>query len=560
MTQTSDLTSQVYIAIGGAEVQQEIVQQIIEVSVDQHAHLPGVVTIRLHDPGMKLLDGGPFDLTKEIEIKAADALGKKVALMKAEITALEPDFGEGMICELTVRGYDKSHRLFREMVSKSHLNKKDSDLALEVAQAAGLPAEVETTQTVYEHIFQHNQSNLAFLMQRAWRIGYECFVADGKLYFRKPPTGESGLTVTWGSDLLSFRPRITLAEQVDEVVVKGWDAERQEPIVGISTNGRLYPKVEEAKDGAGWAKTFGKGRVVIVDQPVVSQAEADALAAARLDEISGAYVEAEGVVFRRPDIHAGQVIKIEGLGKRFSGAYLVTTARHEFTPEGLKTYFAVRGTRTGLLASSFAGAQPAPERWPGAVIGIVTNTDDPKKWGRVKVKFPWMTDDAESAWARVVGQGAGNEAGLFILPEVDDEVLVVFEHGDFDRPFVLGGLWNGRSLPPPESTQAASGEMPLVRTWHSRKGHRLVMYDDAKKKVEIVTTDGRSVTLDDADRSITLKTDGVEVKLEDSSLTVKSQADITIQASANLKIEANGNLDIKASGTVNINGAMINLN
>ena len=78
------------------------------------------------------------------------------------------------MAELVVQGYDVSHRLFRQPQTRAHLNKKDSDLANEIAQEAGLGTEIENTQIVYEHIFQHNQTNLEFLSQRAWRIGYEC--------------------------------------------------------------------------------------------------------------------------------------------------------------------------------------------------------------------------------------------------------------------------------------------------------------------------------------------------------------------------------------------------
>ncbi len=559
MPDTADLTSQMTILIAGDEVQREMLQQIIEVTVDQHAHLPGTFTIRLHDPNLNLLDNGPFDLTKEIEIKAEKSDGSRVSLIKGEVTALEPGFGEGMIAELIVRGYDKSHRLLREMVSKSYLNKKDSDLAQEIAQAAGLNPKVNSTQTVYEHIYQHNQTNLEFLTYRAWRIGFECFVADGKLYFRKPSGGGAGPKVKWGEDLLSFHPRINLAEQVDEVVVRGWDPEKKEVIVGKATNGRLYPKVQDHKNGADWAKTFGKGRVLIVDLPVTTQAEANALAAARLDEISGAFVEGDGVVFRRPDITAGQMVTIEGLGKRFSGSYLVTRSVHEFTSQGLHTIFSVGGTRTGLLAETLA-EPPVRERWPGVVVGLVTNTDDPKKWGRVKLKFPTLSDNAESSWARVLGLGAADQTGLFILPQVGDEVLVIFENGEFNRPYVLGGLWNGKSSLPPEVSNAAKGDLPLVRTWHSPNGHWIAMYDDQHKKIEIVSADGRSITIDDSSKEIVLKTRGVTITLEDQKLSVESQSDISIKASANLKLEANGNIDIKASGQVNVNGAVINLN
>jgi uncharacterized protein involved in type VI secretion and phage assembly len=328
------------------------------------------------------------------------------------------------------------------------------------------------------------------------------------------------------------------------VIVKCWYVEKKAPIVGHAQKGQLYPTVEEAKDGASWASVFGKGKLVIVDQPVVSQAEADTLAAARLNELSGAFIEAEGVAYRRPDIKAGQRVTLKALGKRLSGTYLVTSATHIYTAKGLKTTFTVRGTRTGLLIEQMA-YQPPLDRWPSVAPAIVTNTDDPKKWGRVKVKFPWMSDEAESDWARVMGLGAGPEAGLFIMPAVDDEVLVAFAGGDFSQPFVLGGLWNGQHKLVPEAAKAAQDEQPLVRSWHSRSGHWLAMYDDKNKKVEIVTKGGHRFILDDANNKITLESTG----------------EIEVKASSNLKLSASGNMDLEADGQVNIKGKqMINLN
>jgi phage baseplate assembly protein gpV len=435
-------------------------------------------------------------------------------------------------------------------------------MANEIAQAAGLQADVETTTAVYDHIFQHNQSDLSFLMQRAWRIGYECFVADGKLNFRKPPTGSAELTLTWGDDLICFLPRLTLAEQVDEVIVKGWDVDKQEPIIGKAENSKLFPDIEDSDKVERWRGAVGGGKMIFVDQPVVSQAEADTLAASRLDELSGAFIEAEGEAFRRPEIKAGRMVEMKALGERFSGTYLVTGATHIYSPEGLKTQFAVRGTRTGLLTEQMAG-ESLLDRWSGVVTAIVTNTDDPNDWGRVKVKFPWMTEDAESDWARVLGIGAGKEAGLFMMPEVGDEVLVIFGHGDFSQPFVLGGLWNGQKSIPPETANASSGEKPLVRTWHSSSGHWLAMYDNADNKVEIGSAGGSSLTLDDANQKIILETkNGLTITLDDggSKITIESQNEIELKASGNLKLQAGGNLDLQASGQVNIQGATINLN
>ena len=562
MPESSELASQVKIKIDGTEVQPDVMANVLNLAVDQHVYLPDMFTIRLQDPDFELIDSGPFNLTKEIEISAETQAGESFDLIKGEITAIEPAFQEGMLARLVVRGYDKSHRLYRETKSKAHLNKKDSDLAEEIAQSAGLQTEVESTSVVYDHIYQDNQTDLSFLRKRAWRIGYECFVSDGKLYFRKPTSESSDLTLTWGQDLLSFHPRMTLAEQVDEVVVKGWDVDKKTPIVGRAQRGSLYPDIEESQDGAGWASQFGTGKMIIVNQPVISQSEADALAAARLNEISGAFVQAEGVALRHPDIKAGRKITLEALGNRFSGTYLVTNANHIYSAEGFKTAFGVRGARKGLLTEQM-GMLQSENRWTGVVIAVVTNIADPDKLGRVKVKYPWMTDDAESYWARVVGIGAGVERGMFFMPEVEDEVLVAFEHGDFSQPYVIGGLWNGADKPPPDAQNVAAGEEAKVRMIRSQNGHQITMYDNADNKVEIITDGGHQIVLDDANKNIIIKSSGgLSLTMDDGSskITFESGNEVEIIASGNMKLQANGNMDLQASGQVNIKGAIINLN
>ena len=363
---------------------------------------------------------------------------------------------------------------------------------------------------------------------------------------------------------------MTLAEQVDSVVVKGWDVDKQAAIIGQAQEGTLYPDIEESKNGATWAGSFGSGKLVIVDQPVVSQAEADTLAAARLNERSGAFVEAEGMAYRRPDIRAGKSVDLQLIGERFSGKYLVTNATHYYSSEGFHTRFTVRGSRTGLLAEQ-VNRKPPLTRWPGVVTAVVTNTDDPNNWGRVKVKFPWMTEDAESDWARVASPGAGPEAGFYAMPEVEDEVVVSFEHGDFSRPFILGSMWNGQHAVPPTAAGAGQNERPLVRTWHSRTGHALTMYDDADNKVELITAGGHTISVDDAGSKIEIKSSGgITINLDDggskltiegsSEVEVKASANMTLEAGANMSVKASGNMNLEASGQVTIKGATVGIN
>jgi len=545
------LTSQIQIKLDGTVIQHDLLTKLVSVIVDQHTYLPGMFALTFFDTDLRLLDRGPFDLTKRVTISGEKEDGTSFPLIDGEITALEPSFNEGMIAEFVVRGYDKSHRLFRETKNRAFVNIKDSDLASQFAGAAGLSAVVDATSIVYDNLIQDNQTDLNFLMQRAWRIGYECFVADGRLYFRKPPTSGASVSLTWGQDLLSFQPRMTLAEQVNEVMVQGWDPKNKVQVVGRTDSGSLYAQIRESKDGATWAGSFGRGKSTIVNQPVISQSEAENLAKARFTEITGTFVEAEGAAFRRPDIQAGKFVDLIGLGDRFSGKYLVTSATHVFTPEGLKTTFTVRGAHTGLVSDEIGSHAPL-EHWPGAVIAIVTNTDDPQKWGRVKVKYPWLGETVESGWARLIGPGGGKKAGFLAIPEVGAEVLVVFEHGDINFPFVLGGLWNGIDEIPPMTDSAPPGKFPGVRTWCSIDGHRITVYDAPDSKIEIITASGIQVVLDDKNKKILLDCS--------ADVEIKSGTNTKITATGNMKLEASGNIDIQASGQVNIKGAMINLN
>src|SRR5262249_55069754 len=107
------------------------------------------------------------------------------------------------------------------------------------------------------------------------------------------------------------------------------------------------------------------------------------------------------------------------------------------------------------------------DRIYGVVVGVVTNNQDPDKLGRVKVKFPWLSADHESGWARIACPMAGNGRGFFFLPEVDDEVLIAFEHGRVEFPYVVGSLYNGKDKPPGDNGDGKNN----LRSLKSRSGH-----------------------------------------------------------------------------------------
>lgn len=136
----------------------------------------------------------------------------------------------------------------------------------------------------------------------------------------------------------------------------------------------------------------------------------------------------------------------------------------------------------------------------GAVTAVVSNVDDPDRLGRVKVRYPWLKDDSESPWARIVSFLAGADRGAVFRPETGDEVLVLFEHGDMRFPYVIGALWNGKDAMPSE--RGADGDN-AVRLIKSRSGHQVVIDDTAGAEKVIVR--------DKAGNSVELSSEGVVV-------------------------------------------------
>ena len=197
-------------------------------------------------------------------------------------------------------------------------------------------------------------------------------------------------------------------------------------------------------------------------------------------------------------------------------------------------------------------------RFFGVVEGLVVEIVDPDKQGRIKVRFPWYDDGSITEWCRVRQLYAGPGYGSFFVPEIDDEVLIAFIHGDMRLPIVLGGLYNGRDKPPSDRQADDHKNEKLIRTKaghvlcfddtrdkekirlvtrgghecemhdkdkdgkqflsvRSRKGHQLYFEDeDGKEKLQATTAGGHSLSLDDAGRQITVRTSGGQAIVMDA--------------------------------------------
>jgi uncharacterized protein involved in type VI secretion and phage assembly len=211
------------------------------------------------------------------------------------------------------------------------------------------------------------------------------------------------------------------------------------------------------------------------------------------------------------------------------------------------------------LLSDDNKSQNATTSLVGVTIGVVTNNKDPDNLGRVRVKFPWFSDDDESEWARVASLMAGKERGLVFLPEIDDEVLVAFEQGDIRRPYVIGALWNGVDLVPKEFANDGENNVRFIK---SRSGHLIKLDDtDGSEKIEILDPDAKnSIVIDTAENTVTITADkDIVLNAEQGKITLKAQ-DVEIVSSAATKVEAGSDMNLEASGTMTVKGATVNIN
>jgi uncharacterized protein involved in type VI secretion and phage assembly len=172
-------------------------------------------------------------------------------------------------------------------------------------------------------------------------------------------------------------------------------------------------------------------------------------------------------------------------------------------------------------------------RWYGAFPALVTDINDPDGLGRVKISLPWSPDTAGGryeTWARLATFMAGKNRGSWFIPDVDDEVLIVFEGGDPRRPYVIGSLWNGTDTPPESMDGAGKNFKKVLR---SRNGVKLTMDDnDGREQFILETPGGNKLTLKDGPGAVEIvDSNGNSIKLETSGITITAAAKVTVNAS-----------------------------
>lgn len=567
------------ITVDGSPLPSPVAAALIDAVIDDDLYLPDMFELQFNDPQRTLAEQMPFTIGAVVEIHTG-ALGEdqSTRLINGEVTAIEAilDASGSSLC---ITGYDQSHRLHRGRKTATFNDVTDSQLAKQIADAAKIDVGIiDPTTDTLAHVAQINETDWSFLQARARQSGNRVYVKDGKFNFRTDAEPEPGMPVKMrygnGGELLEFRARMTANEQVGAVEVRGWDAETKKPISETASTTIASASLANSSIGAGTIDTtFGTATFVRTDQGIGTSADAKSAAKRLTVDMSSGQLYATGTANGNPHVTANARIDVSGTGKAFDGEWVVSHSRHLFDRLGYTTHFTVSGSQdrslAGLIAGMAGGAPEIARAINGVVAGIVSDTDDPKHIGRVKVSVPLLGDTFVTDWIRVCYPGAGKERGLFICPENHDEVLVAFSHGLGQEPFVIGSLFNGEDKPDNPTYTASKDGAVTRRAWTSRKGHKIVMLEDPDHPdddmINLVTKNGVVMSLKDNGELIVdgqsalfnlaktfdISADG-DVTINGKNITINASAVLALAAKSGAKVDGGSKAEIKG-GTVTLN-------
>lgn len=534
---------------------------LIEVRIDARFQVPARAMLRFSDPGYELASSSGLALGSEIEV--LDPTDQR-SLIKAEVVAVSCEQRPGEQPELLITALDKSHRLGRPTAIKVFQNVTYSDIVSNLAQGAGLRSNVDATEMVLDYLMQA-ESPLALITEAARRTGFDWWV-DGETLQFKRPASLGDVEMTLGEELRSFSARAA-GLQPSKVVIDGWDRDSQSLVTSSAENSEAPVAQSKFADLAKkGSRAFGTDDVLSSGLGATTQAEAGTLAQTVLDRAATAMVSAKGVLDGTGAVSLGKMAKVSGAGP-LNGTYPVTEVEHIYRPAtGFVTRFSSGERIPGTLVDTLGGgaiATGGPYSGPahhrsGVTVGKVTNNNDPKNWGRVKVRYPGVSSDHESDWARIATVGGGKERGSVWIPEVDDEVLVAFEGGDARRPVVIGGLFGDTNTMP--KTDISDGAVQS-RAMTSRLGHVIAFLDGTspdKQAIDLALVGNEhSIHLGKDQLSVKVPSGTpIEVTAGDASIQLTKSGDITlkgmnvtIQAESNLKLQG---LEVSAQADTNL--------
>ncbi len=475
---------------------------------------------------------------------------------------------------LHVECRDKAVKLTVGRKSAYYYDQTDSDTIDQLAAAAGLTTEIESTSVTHKQLVQYRSTDWDFLVTRAEANGQIVDTRDGKLIAKKPdPSGATAVSLRYGGNLLEFEAFLDARTQYQAVKAAAWSPADQAMVeVDAASPSAVSPGNLSSDD---LAAVIGLSSFGVIHAGQLAEQELQVWADAERTRSAYAKVRGRARTQGFPAIYPGDVLELGGVGARFNGKALVSGVRHEINTTNWETDLTF-GLSTETLADRqpdvrAAGANGLLPEIDGLQIGLVTALEgDPDGEERIQVHVPAIDPSGEGTWARLATLDAGADRGMVFRPEVGDEVVVGFLNQDPRNPVVLGQLHSSTNASPIPASDD-NNEKGYV----SRAKMKLT-FDDDKKVVVLETPNGNKATFSDDEGSIvvtdenantmTMNADGIAFEdANGNTLTMDSNGIALADANGNtvtmdsggIALESSADLSLKASGDVTLEGSNV---
>lgn len=481
--------------------------------------------------------------------------GKSKSVFKGIITRHIIKSNKNKVSGLTIEAKDKAVKLTIGRKSRTFTNKTDSEIIQSIFSEAGFKSQeirVDETGAKIAEMVQYNSSDWDFIVSRAEMNSMFVF-ADGNITnIKKPDTSQEPVKeITFGKDVIEFDSEIDGRTQIKEVKGKSWNYKDQK--MEVSDPASIQFKETGNVTGESLAEAFGVKEYNLVHPGNLKKGELKTWSSARLLKSRMAKNTGRIKVKGLTEIKPGEVIKLNGFGKRFNGNAYVTGVRHCYNKAIWETEILYGLDEQWFYQAQEIVEKPASGLVPGVTglqIGIVTNLEgDPDKEDRVKISIP-SVDENEGIWARIASLDAGKDRGAFFRPEIHDEVVVGFLNNDPRHAIILGML-NSSAHPAPLQLKDDNHQKGFI----TRSKIKLV-FDDDKKILRLETPGGRVIEINDDNNEIKISDkNSNKIKLSSDGIAIESLKDISIKTTAgNVKIEGKS-VEVKAATKSSISGA-----
>ncbi len=497
--------------------------------------------------------GKPFSL----EISGLEGFGYEKFYFKGTITQVRGKKGKeegGMGDIIDVVGYSNSILLDDGPHMNSFLEKNLSDIVLDTTAVYSnsniIVATAPENDSVISYAVQNKQSTFKYLQYLAASNGEYLLYNSDTLYFGKPTIGVE-IELKYGFDLKDFSLGLETQSLNFDYYSNDYFSESTSQASGSSMNSNATGYTAMVTNASNEVYPESNQLLFSTFEDVNLQQRIDTAVGLqkKIAEQNQVTLYGESV---NTGVSLGKIINIKSNEGSF-GSYRVTNVKHAY---GIRGKYKNTFTAVPLEIDIYPLTNIAIVNKAQAQIGKVTNATDPEGMSRIQVQFPWqVATSGTTPWIRVATSYAGGNRGFHFLPEVGDEVLVGFENGEVERPFMQAALYTGANKP--EEWQTDANNVKAIRT---RSGHTIELNDtEGEEKINIYDNEGSIIIFDTVAKSLTINaTETIDIGAKninivaEENITIQAQGDIITAAEGDISIQSQGATDIQATGDASL--------